>query len=75
METGVNYKHVYYRWYKGVHGIILRPTKMVLQLEQFINFLQIKPLVNLKTLFFAINVVDIGQASDTLHVDLFSSIS
>ncbi len=45
---------------------------MVLQLGQFINFLQIKMYVNPKSLFsFGMNDVHIVQACDTLHVDLF----
>ncbi len=49
---------------------------MVLQLVQFIKFLQIKVNINPKevVLSFAMNHVQIEQAYDTLHVDLLNSI-
>ncbi len=48
----------------------------MLQLEQFINFVQIKTYVDPKKILFsfAMNDVQIEQAYDALHIDLFNSI-
>ncbi len=65
-----------------MHGNLLdhcesHNKNMVLQLGQFINFLQLKTAVTLKKLFM--NFIDIGQACghacETLHVDVFNRIS
>ncbi len=75
--AGGHYKHVFYTLYKGIHVITVNPTNNGATTWTIYHFSSNKNLWWSQEFIhsFAMSDVRIKQACDTLHVDLFNSIS
>ncbi len=73
--AGVDYKHVYYRGYKEIHEITVNPTKYAAATWAIYEFSPNKNLCWSQEvdISFDLNDVQIEQACDIWHIDLFNS--